>query len=195
MNYMSLARAAIDHVDSLKMRSNNRSFRLDGVCDRAGRALGVAANMQFGAILGELIDEHPALADDTLASALVAPVLAGRKLRFGNCEARAGEAFLYLAKQGVYPLECMAVVNGDSDHVFVVLGRDQATAIPNGQWNADAVICDPWARSCYKASLLREQLALPIFQGIIDPPPYEFVQTCERPDGPWPPKALRHVPL
>lgn len=68
----------------------------------------------------------------------------------GNCYEQANLAFDYLVKQGISPVELFSMIYGD--HVFVVIGRNPNTnAADPTTWNADAIICDPWAGEVYSA--------------------------------------------
>jgi len=114
--------------------------------------------------------------------ALKAEVSAYEDARAGNCLEMAKVAFVYLAAQGVTPLEVAwltprAAINVrltgtatqtdvDPDHAFVIIGR-KSTALerrnrfggeidvpPVDSWDFGAVICDPWSKRCYLAQRL-----------------------------------------
>lgn len=115
-------------------------------------------------------------------SSLAAEVSAYRDARAGNCLEMAKVAFVYLAEQGVTPLEVAwltprAAINVrlagtpqmadvEPDHAFVIIGRkstaperrrrfDGEIDLPNADaWNFGAVICDPWSKRCYLSNRL-----------------------------------------
>lgn len=77
------------------------------------------------------------------------------KEKAGNCLEQCAAACLYLSGSGEHPQFRLVRLNPPADHIFLVL--DQA---PNAtgffpdafaEWNANAVIVDPWVSICCKA--------------------------------------------
>jgi len=79
----------------------------------------------------------------------------------GNCEELATEAFFYLLKKK-HPhlrVELMSFNKPGGDHAFVVLGRKPGSDENDvSTWGDEAVICDPWARKIFPASLAKKYL-------------------------------------
>jgi hypothetical protein len=60
----------------------------------------------------------------------------------GNCGEQSAIAFMYLKRQGTFPLDWMEVNN--YEHAFVIIGRAPKSDTRNhATWGTDAVICDP----------------------------------------------------
>lgn len=86
-------------------------------------------------------------------SALIYPI--------GNCGEMSRLAFSFLSRNNdadqlieVYSIEGRTN-RVDADHVFVVIGRDPFSNPKEPKtWGAKAVVCDPWARKAYPASLI-----------------------------------------
>lgn len=90
-------------------------------------------------------------------SALVYPI--------GNCGEMSQLAFSFLSRNNdadqlveLYSIEGKNA-HIDADHVFVVIGRDPFSNPKEPKtWGAAAVVCDPWARKAYPASLISSLL-------------------------------------
>lgn len=115
-------------------------------------------------------------------SGLAAEVSAYKEAHAGNCLEMAKVAFVYLAEQGITPLEVAwltprAAVNVrlagttetadvDPDHAFVIIGRKSTAQerrnrfggeidVPDvDTWNFGTVICDPWSKRSYLSNRL-----------------------------------------
>jgi hypothetical protein len=157
--YLTQALEAMTHVKNMHYTSSNRGKLLDGLEEEASGAMGKTSNETFSAVYSDMIgmlggkDEHSSIMH------LLAPVVAANRHRFANCEARAGLAFLFLAKDKAKPVECFALHNEDADHVFLLLNRAQGSKRSDYKdWGPDAVICDPWAEEVYMASELTAKI-------------------------------------
>jgi len=63
----------------------------------------------------------------------------------GNCHELAAVAFEYLRASAITPVDLMTFTTAGYDHVWVVIGRVNGSAVGNLRtWGADAVWCDPW---------------------------------------------------
>ena len=159
------AQKAVEYVrTTIGMRSNNREFdRRLGVVD-VGAARTEAGRRSAAAAAG-------------WQNELEAKVSAYRDLKAGNCYEMAELAFVYLAQNGLRPLEIAYLAPAaavrvrlfgttdhddiDPDHAFVIIGRkleweerrDRAggeiAIAPLNKWNFGSVICDPWSKRCY----------------------------------------------
>lgn len=194
--YMKAAIDAVNHVDALNYLSNNRGPLLDGLDASTASALTVPMMRKYGRYQMAMY-EHVGRDDGDAQLAidnLLAPVASARALRTASCEARAGMAFLYLARRGIQPIEMMSFANDDADHVFVLVNRQPGFRITDSAtWGDEAIVCDPWARSCYAAPMMAAQLALPIYANVVGRMPYTFTQSCEYTGGAWPPARLAEV--
>ncbi|MEA2343246.1 MAG: hypothetical protein QOF63_1415 [Thermoanaerobaculia bacterium] len=164
------AQLAIAHVrNTVRMLSNNREFdtRQGGGGDVvAARSLAFTRRQQV---------------PQDWQKELVAEVSAYVEKRAGNCEEMAKVAFVYLAENGLNPLE-VAFFSGvggrirlfgttnyhdvEPDHAFVIIGRkigpQEARERTQGiisipaveSWKFGAVICDPWSKRAYLAHKL-----------------------------------------
>jgi len=79
----------------------------------------------------------------------------------GNCGELAAVAFFYLLDEKLFskPVEIFQFERTNGDHHFVVIGRKHDSD-PNdpAKWGEEAVICDPWSRRIYPASLFAKCL-------------------------------------
>lgn len=90
-----------------------------------------------------------------------ASIEASKKIGVGNCEALAFLALEFLSKKlpKNVPIEVVRCVNDQytnikKDHVFLVIGRDQSKDVDNiREWGATAIICDPWMKKSYPATV------------------------------------------
>lgn len=77
------------------------------------------------------------------------------KFQAGNCLEQCAAACLYLAGRKESPPFYVVRLKPPADHVFVVIGQAPAGdgAFPDdfAQWDAQAVIVDPWVSICCKA--------------------------------------------
>jgi hypothetical protein len=164
------AERAIDYVrTTVGMLSDNRA------ADRAIAVRDVDAARREGI-------RRNAAAPAGWQHTIAAEASAYRDARAGNCLEMAKVAFVYLARQGVTPIEVAwitpraainVLVTGtrdrmdvDPDHAFVIIGRkstaeerrhrfDNEIEVPSvDTWNFGAVICDPWSKRCYLAHRL-----------------------------------------
>lgn len=80
------------------------------------------------------------------------------KFNIGNCDEMAYVGLKYTIDASVIQrVEIFEIENGH--HRFLVIGRNEGTdPADHTTWGPSAVICDPWASSCYPASLLKENL-------------------------------------
>jgi hypothetical protein len=183
MNYLDWAKKALMHVKKLNIQSNNigTGELSPGMLDDMGRFL----NGQFGIIHSELISKY---GDTNGQSNIMAPAIVGRKFSWGNCEAKAALAFIFLGENGVTPIEVMSV--GD-DHILLVLGRNQKGKIPDlSTWGETAVVCDPWADDAYGAQLLRTKATQPPLADVVGAT-LRISQTFEHVGTKWPPEEIR----
>jgi len=69
-------------------------------------------------------------------------------MQAGNCAGQAAVARMYLRERGVFNVDYVYLENGD--HVFLIIGRAKNSNIEDPTtWGENAVICDPWANTCY----------------------------------------------
>lgn len=80
-----------------------------------------------------------------------------RRLGCGNCDEQSAVAYMLLKAKGVRPLDWMKL-SYCGDHAFVLLGLpDRCFTINQDglkQWGSRVVVCDPWQRDWYLASLI-----------------------------------------
>lgn len=140
-----------DALDAVQyVRSQMKCVSLNRTCDtpdaEMGRRIGDKARKAEDKMAA--INEGPYVETGAKARTTL-------KLRTGNCDELAALAFAYLAEKAgrTRPLEIFQVFGGD--HAFVVIGRrDSRTGGDMTTWNADAVICDPWAEHVCSADAL-----------------------------------------
>ncbi|MCL2161232.1 MAG: DUF4157 domain-containing protein [Betaproteobacteria bacterium] len=73
----------------------------------------------------------------------------------GNCAEQSFIALLYLADQGVRPVEVFAFKMDIPDHAYVVIGRQQNSEIDKPEtWGDKAFICDPWYGRVYRPAVI-----------------------------------------
>ena len=119
----------------------------------------------MGALLRTRDGEDKSLADgfvNPADSLRVAQAFADNAERYGggNCGEHAASAYLWLRRNGVFPIDWIKFTN--KDHSFVVIGRSDAGKytprdIPKQPWFPDAVICDAYFGRCnYWSALLAE---------------------------------------
>jgi hypothetical protein len=186
---LEAAGAAIVAVRALNYKSNNRGAALDGLSAELSDTRGKFANTMFDATYADLLSRVPRDEEEPrgLAS-FVAPAAVARRMQFGNCEARAGLALIWLGKhRAVRPLELF----GYGDHAFVVIGRTRGRANAPAEWNAEAVVCDPWAEAHYAASQLNQHLAAPPVSDVAGADA-RLTQSFEHNGAGWPPADLSH---
>lgn len=157
---LTLAQQTIAAIDGLGYNSNNRGVLLDGLpanlSDTRGNFAIFIQDRTAEIMQSEMgPNPHGDLSQDI--DKVLAPAAIARRLHFANCEGRAALALIYATKRSaIRPLELCNMVGGD--HVFMVIGRTQGT-VPNiDGWNADAVVCDPWARDFYAKDQYRTKL-------------------------------------
>src|SRR5579863_1170517 len=122
---LAAAQAAIDAVRALNYQSSNRGEQLDGLPAALSDVRGDFANFLYGTTYTGMLEDVRGEEPRGLNS-FVAPAAVGRRLRFGNCEARAALALIYAATHSeIRPLELYSV--GD-DHAFMVINRTQGRA-------------------------------------------------------------------
>lgn len=162
---MAMALRAGDYVRTVcGIRSNNHPS------DSGARADVPAARMEGF--------QRMAAAPAGWKAELSAMVSAYTALRAGNCDEMAKVAFDYLARNGARPIEILcfalplasrrgAAEEDMPDHTIVVIGRRISGAeqrekagggldVPDvSTWNAEAVICDPWASRAYSKDRLQ----------------------------------------
>ena len=160
------AQLAVDHVATFSMRSSNRPV------DKPDQALDDRILAQDLAYL----NTEQVL--DTVYKEIKRKAKLAVEHGVGNCEMKASLAFDYLARQPGHPrLELMALnanvevpeevtttgtgkkfAIAEPDHVFVLLGRTGGAIVDHTTWNFDAVICDPWAKRCYRACYFADEM-------------------------------------
>jgi len=188
MPYLESAQAAVNFVNGLGLNSNNRGEDLDGTSEKLSGSLGKLAIRKNHAMYMETLDILNGANEPIEISTLVIPAAVSRQIQFGNCEARAARAFIYLAEQDVRPLELMSV--GD-DHVFLVVGRTSGNIPDYASWNDDAAISDPWANAAYLKGELGIHLTDAPLAEVVGEPPIRISQCGELLLGAnWPPANL-----
>ena len=92
----------------------------------------------------------------------MAQVFAENAERFGagNCGEHSAVAYLWLRRNGIFPIDWVHFNN--KDHAFVLIGRASTTnytakQIPQQPWFKDAVVCDAyWGRCDFWSNVLSE---------------------------------------
>lgn len=82
-----------------------------------------------------------------------------QRYQVGNCSEMAAVGLQYAIDHSViHRVEMFSIEGGDSDHVFLVIGRDpQSQPSDYRSWGA-AAVCDPWASSCFYAKEIENRL-------------------------------------
>lgn len=122
-------------------------------------------------------------------NAVAAEASAYRDLKAGNCLEMAKVAFVYLAQNGIRPIEVAYLTplaaarrvrltgttqseDVDPDHAFVIIGRKidgaerrarqdgEIAVAPYATWNFGTVICDPWSKRAYFGDRLGIEMQL-----------------------------------
>jgi hypothetical protein len=185
---LAAAAAAVAAVRGLNYQSSNRGQLLDGLPEALSDTRGKFANFLYTNTYAGMLEDAGGQEPPGLGT-FVAPAAVGRRLRFGNCEARSALALIYAATHSaIRPLELYSV---GEDHAFMVINRTQGRADTPAQWNADAVICDPWAEDCYAKGELNHKLTSAPLAAVVGPNP-DFRQYFEFTGQAWPPAALKH---
>lgn len=169
--YLAAAQQVIQQIAALGIASSNRPSDLAAYGEQTVQA------------------RHTELTDAYVESGVLAmegkPYVKGvaaavRQKRAGNCEELACLAFDMLATRGIRPLELMALMVPDEDppetmlsaitgveaefggpdHAFVVIGRVGGDLRDYRTWNADTVVCDPWAKRAYKSYWFDQEMDL-----------------------------------
>jgi hypothetical protein len=77
------------------------------------------------------------------------------KQKAGNCLEQCAAACVYLAGSNEHPQFRLVLLNPPADHIFLVLDQapDATGFFPDdfANWNANAVVVDPWVSICCKA--------------------------------------------
>jgi hypothetical protein len=164
-----LAKLAVDYVSSKAIMSSNRP------CDKVGRD-----DLDAKILVQDLAYMNTDTPLDTSLEEIRRRAQLALEHAVGNCQMKASLAFEWLAKQAGHPkLELMALdasaapagkvagaITGQQedfegpDHVFVVLGRVAGAITDYTTWNAEAVVCDPWAKRYYHSCNLDEEMKL-----------------------------------
>ncbi len=157
--YLSLAQAASERANALISRggSTDISMNIRPVTEYSRMVADISKiATDRDAILKEIaVHKEEASAIFRLGITLNAAieVRLAKERKIGNCGEKAYVALEFLK----VPAELFYIGNGD--HAIVVIGRK-----PNSNpkdyttWGPDAVVCDPWAKKCYFAREIPEQL-------------------------------------
>ena len=142
VNYLSEAQQAVRYVQS-KMTVGAENKLGDEFRSLGGSFICVLAERSVE-------DESPG---GSIEATITRSAAIAEAAGCGNCGEQSAIAFVYLRDRGVRPLEYMHFKN--HDHAFVALNRPKGSDESKpGTWGIDAVVCDPWKGSAYKASEL-----------------------------------------
>ncbi len=97
----------------------------------------------------------------------------------GNCGEHAAVAFKHLTKN--HPqLRIEQIADIANDHVFVVIDRNPNSEINNPKtWGDTAIICDAWARKCFPAKDLDNELEKILTEHLYPPKPPKSLKEKE----------------
>jgi hypothetical protein len=79
------------------------------------------------------------------------------KYNVANCHGMCCACVVYAKNKGINKrIEIFQIDN----HIFLLIGRNPKMSLPSSweRWGRDAIVCDPWAQSCYSASEIETQL-------------------------------------
>jgi hypothetical protein len=88
---------------------------------------------------------------------MVAMAESAKTFRVGNCNEQSCLAFAYLVERKVKEVEIFSIFG--HDHVFVVVGRTSGQLMAFETWNAEAAVCDPWAKRAYLTKFIPVEFA------------------------------------
>ena len=188
---LAAGKAAIAAVDSLGHSSNNRGEKngLDqgdaDTIEQAAFGIYSTTSMAMLDALGNPREEPRFVAQ------VAAPCAVAQQLSFANCEGRAALALVHCGqKSTARPLELFSSLEGD--HVFLVIGRKSGKIMDVSSWNDDAVVCDPWAGSCYPAAELPMRVTQEPLKAVTEGST-RFSQCFEHTEPAWPPRGMNPV--